>query len=83
MHISAQLPGELAVGEEKKNIHQTGHHIGTFFVSHNTYIGLEDLPENEDGTRDFTEAYVKTLREFMAVEPRVREGQAFRVEIIA
>lgn len=83
MNISAQLPGELAVGEEKDRIHTSGPDIGTFWVSSYTYLSWEDLYKDESGVSDFTESYVKTLRDFMAAEPRVREGHAFRVGIIA
>ncbi len=76
MHASAQLPAALAEGEEKERIHTSGPHEGTFFVS-----GLY-LPERKD-TEDFTTIYMETLQRFLEDQPRVAQGHAYNVTIIA
>ena len=81
MNISAQLPGELAVGEEKERIHTKGSDIGTFWVSHHFQVNHEDIHDN--GTYDLTAAYGKGLQEFFESDTRVREGHFFQIILIA
>jgi len=73
---TAQLPGELAVGEEKERIHTTGSDIGTFWVSG----PIIQITRDEEGS--FREAYSKALAALMDHDSRVRDGEAFAIHIV-
>lgn len=81
MHISVQYAGEDAVNaDERSRIHTRGSDTGTFYNSH----FIDERPvTHEDGSYDFTEAYVEALRKFLKEEPRAAEGKGLRISIIA
>jgi hypothetical protein len=81
MHISVHYAGEDAVtADERSRIHTNGRDTGTFYNSH----FIDERPVvAEDGTMDFTEAYLEALRKFFIEEPRAAEGKAFEISIIA
>ena len=81
MRISAKFSAEHAATEEEQSrVHASGPYAGFFFVSR--YIQTASR-KNENGSRDYTEAYTDALRQFLAEEPRVGEGHAFEVLITA
>lgn len=76
MHISAQLPADLAeTDDEKARVHTQGSDRGTFYVSRFYQTELVD--------GDFAEVYMGTVKKFLEDEPRVAQGNAFQVSIIA
>ena len=83
MHAQAQLPGELAVGEEIKRVHTQGEHVGTFFVSGPQVLDYAAYLRAVEGTdqKDFTLYYLAAMEALMEQDERVRQGQAFRISI--
>lgn len=76
MHISAQLPAELAENEdEKERVHTQGSDRGTFYLSR--------FYQTDSADGDFSAAYMETVKKFLEEEPRVAQGHAFRLSIIA
>lgn len=81
MHISVQYAGEDAENaDERSRIHTSGRDTGTFYNSH---FFNEPPVTHEDGSYDFTEAYLEGLRRFFIEEPRAAEGKSFRISISA
>jgi len=83
MHAQAQLPGELAVGEEIQRVHTQGEHIGTFFVSGPHLLDHTAYLQTIEGTdhRDFTLYYLAAVEALMQQDERVKLGHAFRISI--
>jgi hypothetical protein len=88
MNISVQFSGDDAVtDDERERIHKTGPHTGTFFNSvfiQSKPVLLEKDEENYLNNKyDFTDAYMEAMKELLEQEPRVVEGKALRISIIA
>ena len=82
MHAQAQLPREIATASEKDRVHKTGSHIGTFFVSGPQVLDADALIEKVDGKKDnYSKFYAAALEALMEQDPRVKNGQAFRITI--
>lgn len=83
MHISARMPESEAKTEQERNrVHEDGPDRGFFYLS--KYIPTESKKiEGKVGQYDFTEAYLETMRQFLIEEPRVAEGRASTVSILA
>lgn len=81
MHISAQFDaGEALNDDERQRVHTDGEYRGTFFMSH----FIESRPKGDGkGGYDFSDAYPRALKEFLELEPRVVQGKALDIRIIA
>ena len=81
MNVSVQYSGEDAITDDERSRTWThGPHTGTFFNSE--FIDTRPVTL-EDGTYDFTEAYMKAMEEFLKLQPRAAEGKALEIRIIA
>lgn len=88
MHFSVQFSGEDAItDDERSRIWTRGSDTGTFFNSvfiQSRPVLLETNEDNYLNNRyDFNDVYVNAMKEFLKLEPRVGEGKALRVAIIA
>lgn len=82
MHAQAQLPEDQAREDELKHVHNSGPHIGTFFVTGPNLLDSDTYIRKVDGKPDdFSLYYIAALDALMDQDERVRNGHAFRISI--